>query len=62
MGGGESGPTVPGAALRTILAGLTRENTEAPQAGHQQGMSDQIAAYRESIDDAASYAIKAMEV
>ena len=54
--------TVPGTVLRSILADLTQENTEAPQAGHQQGTWNQIVAYRDSIDDDASYAIEAIEV
>lgn len=53
---------VPGTALRSILAGLTGEKTEASQAGQQEGVWNQIVAYRKSIDDAASYAIRAVEV
>jgi hypothetical protein len=54
--------TVSGSVLRSILAGLTREKTEAPQAGHQEGVWQQIVAYREAIDDDGNYAIKAIEV
>jgi len=54
--------TLPGAALRSILADLTQEKTEAPQAGPQEGVWDQIVAFRKAIDDDANYAIKAMEV
>jgi hypothetical protein len=50
--------TVKGTVLRSILAGIT----ELDASYHQPGDWARFAAFRRSIDDAAAYTVKAIEV